>query len=80
MFTYKAMRHHAPVEAEYYTLEEAIKRARSDYELDQAYPTEITDESGKTVIGSLAMSELLGGHPVSIGSTENGQQFNFSDI
>lgn len=78
MFTYKAMRYHAPVEDQFNTLEDAIKRARSDYESDQAYAVEITDDSGKTIIGRIAMSDLLAGRPVSIGMTENGQQFTVS--
>ena len=76
MFTYKAMRYHAPIEDEFDTLEEAIKRARSDYERDEAWPTEIVDADGLTVIDSAKMSDILGGHAVCIGMTENGQQFN----
>jgi hypothetical protein len=72
------MRYHAPVEDQFDTLEEAIKRARSDYETDQAYPTEITDQSGKIVISRFAISELLAGRPVSVGMTDNGQQFTIS--
>lgn len=78
MYTYKAMRYHSPLEDQFETLEEAIKRARSDHERDQAWPTEIVDESGVTVIDSGKMDALLGGRPVCIGMTENGQQLNLS--
>lgn len=50
MFIYKAARHHAPIEDEYATLEEAIQRARTDRSRGEAYPKEITDESGKPVL------------------------------
>lgn len=76
MFTYRAMRHYAPVEAQFATLEEAIQRARSDHETDQACPAEIIDGSGTTVIDSVRMSALLAGHPVSLGWTDNGQQLS----
>lgn len=59
MFTYKAMRYHAPIEDEFDTLEEAIKRARSDNERDEAWPTEIVDGSGKTLIEGEDMDKLL---------------------
>lgn len=62
MFTYKAMRYHAPIEDEFDTLEEAIKRARSDNERDEAWATEITDESGKAVIDESKLDELLDRH------------------
>lgn len=78
MYIYKAMRYHAPVADEFKTLEEAIKRARSDYERDEAFPTEIVDANGVTVIDSTKMNALLGGRPVCIGMTENGQKFNLS--
>lgn len=59
MFTYKAMRYKAPIEDEFDTLQEAIKRARGDHERDEAWPTEFVDESGKAVIEGKAMDDLL---------------------
>lgn len=62
MYTYKAMRYHALVEDQFVTLEEAIKRACSDDETDQAYPTQITDASGKTVFDRAAIEQIIQRH------------------
>jgi hypothetical protein len=39
MYTYKAMRYEPPIQDQFETLEEAIKRARSDNERDEAWAT-----------------------------------------
>lgn len=75
MFIYKASRHYAPIEDEYETLQEAIKRARSDAERGEAYPLEVTDGAGKVVLSRAALVEAIAGRPVAIGMTEDGTRF-----
>ena len=62
MYTYKAHRYQAQIEDQFPTLDEAIKRARSDHAQDGAWPTEIADESGMLVVCESDMDELLDRH------------------
>lgn len=50
MFTYKAARYHAPIEDEYETLDEALKRAAYDWDAGEAIPVEIIDAAGQVVL------------------------------
>lgn len=68
MFIYKAMRHYAPIEAEYETLDEAVGRASADIESDAAWPVEVVDETGAVVLSG----DDLHARAVDLPSAKNG--------
>lgn len=90
MFTYKAARHHAPIEDEYETLAEAIQRAGRDRDSGKALPVEIVDSAGTILLDHDAIYAALDYAPgyvpplgipdaTYLGTTLNGTRFSVDE-